>query len=41
MLEGVFYGLDFLKLYLVIIKLVGWVDKLEEEVFKNFIKENE
>ncbi|XP_031244760.1 olfactomedin-like protein 2B isoform X2 [Mastomys coucha] len=41
MLEGAFYGLDLLKLHSVTTKLVGRVDKLEEEVSKNLTKENE
>uniref|UniRef100_G1PT11 Olfactomedin like 2B n=1 Tax=Myotis lucifugus TaxID=59463 RepID=G1PT11_MYOLU len=41
MLEGAFYGLDLLKLHSVTSKLVGRVDKLEEEVSKNLTKENE
>ncbi|KAM9687486.1 olfactomedin-like protein 2B [Trichechus inunguis] len=41
MLEGAFYGLDLLKLHSVTAKLVGRVDKLEEEVSKNLTKENE
>ncbi|XP_006887422.1 PREDICTED: olfactomedin-like protein 2B [Elephantulus edwardii] len=41
MLEGAFYGLDLLKLHAVTTKLVGRVDKLEEEVSKNLTKENE
>ncbi|XP_003943431.2 olfactomedin-like protein 2B [Saimiri boliviensis] len=41
MLEGAFYGLDLLKLHSVTTKLVGQVDKLEEEVSKNLTKENE
>ncbi|MBZ3870764.1 Olfactomedin-like protein 2B [Sciurus carolinensis] len=41
MLEGAFYGLDLLKLHSVTTKLVGRVDKLEEEVSKNITKENE
>ncbi|KAM6219839.1 olfactomedin-like protein 2B [Rhynchocyon petersi] len=41
MLEGAFYGLDLLKLHSVTTKLVGRVDKLEEEVTKNLTKENE
>lgn len=40
MLEGAFYGLDLLKLHSVTTKLVGRVDKLEEEVSKNLTKEN-
>ncbi|XP_056671429.1 olfactomedin-like protein 2B isoform X2 [Monodelphis domestica] len=41
MLEGAFYGLDLLKLHSVTTKLVGRVEKLEEEVSKNLTKENE
>ncbi|NP_796042.3 olfactomedin-like protein 2B isoform 3 precursor [Mus musculus] len=41
LLEGAFYGLDLLKLHSVTTKLVGRVDKLEEEVSKNLTKENE
>ncbi|XP_034523141.1 olfactomedin-like protein 2B isoform X3 [Ailuropoda melanoleuca] len=41
MLEGAFYGLDLLKLHSVTTKLVGRMDKLEEEVSKNLTKENE
>ncbi|EDL39153.1 olfactomedin-like 2B [Mus musculus] len=41
MLKGAFYGLDLLKLHSVTTKLVGRVDKLEEEVSKNLTKENE
>ncbi|KAL6073963.1 hypothetical protein STEG23_020455 [Scotinomys teguina] len=41
MLEGAFYGLDLLKLHSVTTKLVGRVDKLEEEVSRNLTKENE
>lgn len=41
MLEGAFYGLDLLKLHSVTTKLVGRVDRLEEEVSKNLTKENE
>ncbi|XP_069856298.1 olfactomedin-like protein 2B isoform X1 [Dipodomys merriami] len=41
MLEGAFYGLDLLKLHSVTTKLVGRVDKLEEEVSKNLTKKNE
>ncbi|XP_055443263.1 olfactomedin-like protein 2B isoform X2 [Bubalus kerabau] len=41
MLEGAFYGLDLLKLHSVTTKLVGRVDKLEEEISKNLTKENE
>ncbi|KAM5293617.1 olfactomedin-like protein 2B isoform 2-T2 [Glossophaga mutica] len=41
MLEGAFYGLDLLKLHSVTTKLVGRVDKLEEEVSKNLTKGNE
>ncbi|XP_053515317.1 olfactomedin-like protein 2B isoform X2 [Artibeus jamaicensis] len=41
MLEGAFYGLDLLKLHSVTTKLVGRVDKLEEEVSKNLTKESE
>ncbi|XP_039101920.1 olfactomedin-like protein 2B isoform X1 [Hyaena hyaena] len=41
MLEGAFYGLDLLKLHSVTTKLIGRVDKLEEEVSKNLTKENE
>ncbi|XP_027960538.1 olfactomedin-like protein 2B isoform X1 [Eumetopias jubatus] len=41
MLEGAFYGLDLLKLHSVTTKLVGRLDKLEEEVSKNLTKENE
>ncbi|XP_043731653.1 olfactomedin-like protein 2B isoform X5 [Cervus elaphus] len=41
MLEGAFYGLDLLKLHSVTSKLVGRVDKLEEEIAKNLTKENE
>ncbi|KAM5203307.1 olfactomedin-like protein 2B isoform 1-T1 [Hipposideros larvatus] len=41
MLEGAFYGLDLLKLHSVTTRLVGRVDKLEEEVSKNLTKENE
>ncbi|XP_040859297.1 olfactomedin-like protein 2B isoform X2 [Ochotona curzoniae] len=41
MLEGALYGLDLLKLHSVTTKLVGRVDKLEEEVSKNLTKENE
>ncbi|XP_037681413.1 olfactomedin-like protein 2B [Choloepus didactylus] len=40
LLEGAFYGLDLLKLHSVTTKLVGRVDKLEEEVSKNLTKEN-
>ncbi|XP_068950745.1 olfactomedin-like protein 2B isoform X1 [Petaurus breviceps papuanus] len=41
MLEGAFYGLDLLKLHSVTTKLVGRVERLEEEVSKNLTKENE
>ncbi|CAO2638278.1 Olfactomedin-like protein 2B [Lemmus lemmus] len=41
MLEGALYGLDLLKLHSVTTKLVGRVEKLEEEVSKNLTKENE
>ncbi|XP_004706834.1 olfactomedin-like protein 2B [Echinops telfairi] len=41
MLEGAFYGLDLLKLHSVTTKLVGRVDKLEEEVSRNLTKGNE
>lgn len=41
MLEGAFYGLDLLKLHSVTTKLVGRLDKLEEEVSENLTKENE
>ncbi|KAM9003595.1 olfactomedin-like protein 2B isoform X2 [Sarcophilus harrisii] len=41
MLEGAFYGLDLLKLHSVTTKLMGRVEKLEEEVSKNLTKENE
>ncbi|XP_036128863.1 olfactomedin-like protein 2B isoform X1 [Molossus molossus] len=41
MLEGAFYGLDLLKLHSVTTKLLGRVDRLEEEVSKNLTKENE
>ncbi|XP_006873481.1 PREDICTED: olfactomedin-like protein 2B [Chrysochloris asiatica] len=41
MLEGAFYGLDLLKLHSVTTKLIGRVDKLEEEVSKNLTKGNE
>ncbi|XP_055258572.1 olfactomedin-like protein 2B isoform X2 [Moschus berezovskii] len=41
MLEGAFYGLDLLKLHSVTTKLVGRVDRLEEEISKNLTKENE
>ncbi|XP_051855111.1 olfactomedin-like protein 2B isoform X1 [Antechinus flavipes] len=41
MLEGAFYGLDLLKLHSVTTKLMGRVQKLEEEVSKNLTKENE
>ncbi|XP_061440138.1 olfactomedin-like protein 2B isoform X2 [Rhineura floridana] len=40
MLEGAFYGLDLLKLHSVTTKLVGRVEKLEEEVSRNLTKEN-
>lgn len=40
MLEGALYGLDLLKLHSVTTRLVGRVDKLEEEVSKNLTKEN-
>ncbi|KAF6075369.1 olfactomedin like 2B [Phyllostomus discolor] len=41
MLEGAFYGLDLLKLHSVTTKLVGRVDKLEEEVSRNLTQEKE
>ncbi|XP_028936641.1 olfactomedin-like protein 2B [Ornithorhynchus anatinus] len=41
LLEGAFYGLDLLKLHSVTSKLVGRVERLEEEVSKNLTKENE
>ncbi|KAG8523648.1 Olfactomedin-like protein 2B [Galemys pyrenaicus] len=41
MLEGAFYGLDLLKLHSVTTKLVGRVDKLEEEVSRNLTKESD
>ncbi|XP_062989818.1 olfactomedin-like protein 2B isoform X2 [Elgaria multicarinata webbii] len=40
MLEGAFYGLDLLKLHSVTTKLVGRVEKLEEEVSRNVTKES-
>ncbi|XP_024899785.1 olfactomedin-like protein 2B [Pteropus alecto] len=40
MLEGALYGLDLLKLHSVTTRLVGRVDKLEEEVSRNLTKEN-
>ncbi|XP_042317429.1 olfactomedin-like protein 2B [Sceloporus undulatus] len=40
MLEGAFYGLDLLKLHAVTTKLVGRVEKLEEEVSSNLTKDN-
>ncbi|KAH0618225.1 hypothetical protein JD844_017239 [Phrynosoma platyrhinos] len=40
MLEGAFYGLDLLKLHAVTTKLVGRVEKLEEDVSSNLIKDN-
>lgn len=41
MLEGAFYGLDLLKLHSVTTKLLGRVDRLEEEVSRNLTQENE
>ncbi|XP_019386117.1 PREDICTED: olfactomedin-like protein 2B [Crocodylus porosus] len=40
MLENAFYGLDLLKLHSVTTKLIGRVEKLEEEVSKNFTQES-
>nr|XP_032660810.1 olfactomedin-like protein 2B [Chelonoidis abingdonii] len=40
MLESAFYGLDLLKLHSVTTKLVGRVEKLEEEVSRNLTREN-
>uniref|UniRef100_A0ABM5G9M3 Olfactomedin-like protein 2B n=1 Tax=Pogona vitticeps TaxID=103695 RepID=A0ABM5G9M3_9SAUR len=40
MLEGAFYGLDLLKLHAVTTKLVGRVEKLEEEVSRNLTKDS-
>nr|XP_025034307.1 olfactomedin-like protein 2B [Pelodiscus sinensis] len=40
MLESAFYGLDLLKLHSVTTKLVGRVEKLEEEVSRNLSREN-
>nr|XP_060630358.1 olfactomedin-like protein 2B [Anolis sagrei ordinatus] len=40
MLEGAFYGLDLLKLHTVTTKLLGRVEKLEEEVSRNLTKDN-
>ncbi|XP_033007119.1 olfactomedin-like protein 2B isoform X2 [Lacerta agilis] len=39
-LEGAFYGLDLLKLHSVTTKLVGRVEKLEEELSRNLTKEH-
>ncbi|XP_054977948.1 olfactomedin-like protein 2B [Sorex araneus] len=41
MLEGALYGLDLLKLHSVTTKLLGRVDRLEEEVSRNLTQENE
>uniref|UniRef100_A0A674IS66 Olfactomedin-like domain-containing protein n=1 Tax=Terrapene triunguis TaxID=2587831 RepID=A0A674IS66_9SAUR len=40
MLESAFYGLDLLKLHSVTTKLVGRVEKLEEEVSRNLTRKN-
>ncbi|XP_074858845.1 olfactomedin-like protein 2B isoform X2 [Carettochelys insculpta] len=40
MLESAFYGLDLLKLHSVTTKLVGRVEKLEEELSRNLTTEN-
>ncbi|XP_063154591.1 olfactomedin-like protein 2B [Candoia aspera] len=40
MLENAFYGLDLLKLHSVTTKLVGRVEKLEEEMSRNLTKDN-
>ncbi|CAI5776328.1 Hypothetical predicted protein [Podarcis lilfordi] len=40
LLEGAFYGLDLLKLHSVTTKLVGRVEKLEEELSSNLTKEH-
>ncbi|XP_034978899.2 olfactomedin-like protein 2B isoform X1 [Zootoca vivipara] len=40
LLEGAFYGLDLLKLHSVTTKLVGRVEKLEEELSRNLTKEH-
>ncbi|XP_062437854.1 olfactomedin-like protein 2B [Rhea pennata] len=41
MLESAFYGLDLLKLHSVTTKLVGRVEKLEENMSKNFTKQSD
>uniref|UniRef100_A0A8D0H7I0 Uncharacterized protein n=1 Tax=Sphenodon punctatus TaxID=8508 RepID=A0A8D0H7I0_SPHPU len=39
MLENAFYGLDLLKLHSITTKLLGRVEKLEEEVSRSFTKD--